>query len=219
MTDRSADKLKIGIFGGAFNPVHNGHLILMDNLSRCPMQPDFEPLDKFLIVPTADPPHRSGDALVSGEDRINMLRLALKDNEIFDPEVSYDKLEISDIEFTLQGKSYTFDTLKALKALYPNAEFYLFMGSDQLLSFKSWYQYKKIMKIAHIIGFSRCQKDNEKVRQFLLDNPDLGADAVVAKPFEVSSSEIREKIRNGESIEGLVAKPVEEYIKEHGLYV
>ena len=211
--------MKIGIYGGAFNPVHNGHLNLIDVLSRAPMHPDFRNLDKFIIVPTADPPHRSGADFASGIDRVEMLRLAIKDNDVFNKKVSYKRVEISDIEFNMIGKSYTYNTLKALKGLYPEDEFYLFMGSDQLFSFRDWYKYEKILKMAHIVGFARSNGDTSKIKQFLIDNKDLGADAVYYTPFEVSSSVIREKLKNGESIEGLVPKAVENYIKEHRLYV
>ena len=211
--------MKIGIFGGAFNPVHNGHMILIDSLWRAPMQPDLSRLEKLIIIPTANPPHRSADEFVSGDDRINMLRLALKNNDVFSKDENYKGLEISEIEFSLDGKSYTYNTIKALKALYPTDEFYLFMGSDQFLNFRSWYKSEKIMKIAHIVGFSRCEEDRARVEQFIEDNPDLGADTVFAEPFEVSSSEIRAKIRAGESIKGLVPDAVENYIREKALYV
>ena len=201
--------MKIGIFGGAFNPVHNGHLHLIDELSQIPMQPDFKPIDKMLIIPTANPPHRTGEEFASGADRINMLSLAL-DNP---------KTELCDIEFRLRGKSYTYNTVKALKKLYPNDDFYLFMGSDQLLSFKMWYKYDKILKLARVCGFSRSKEDNEKIRQFLIENEDLCINAVIASPIEMSSTQIREAIKNSQSITGMVPDKVEQYIKEKGLYV
>ena len=211
--------MKIGIFGGAFNPVHNGHLKLIDILSSVPMKPNFASLDKFVIIPTANPPHRSDDEFVSGLDRVKMLRLAIKDNDIFNSKTNSVKLEISDIEFGMVGKSYTYNTLKALKGLYPEGEYYLFVGSDQLFAFKSWYKYEKILKLARIVVFSRKEEDIPKVKQFLEENKDINADAVFASPFDVSSSEIRAKLKNGESIEGLVPSCVEDYIKEHKLYV
>lgn len=201
--------MKIGIFGGAFNPVHNGHLNLIDSLSSLPYGEEKTALDKFLIIPTADPPHRDGADFAKGEDRINMLKLAVK-NKI---------CEISDIEFKLEGKSYTYNTLKALIEMYPNSEFYLFMGSDQFLCFKSWYRYEEIAKTANVIGFSRSINDVEKMKRFIFQNKELKMQIVNAEPYEMSSSEIREKIRNGESITGIVPEKVEEYIKEHGLYV
>lgn len=202
------DKLKIGIFGGAFNPVHNGHLHLIDELSRMPMYPDMKPVDKILIIPTANPPHRTTEGFASEKDRINMLNLAL-DNP---------KAEVSDIEFTLTGKNYTYNTIRALRNLYPYDEFYLFMGSDQLLMFKEWYKYKRILKLVQVVGFSRSREDNGAVRQFLLENEKLGIWAVIASPYEASSTDIRNRIKNGESIEGLVPDSVREYITEKRLY-
>jgi nicotinate-nucleotide adenylyltransferase len=201
--------MRIGIFGGAFNPVHNGHLHLIDELSRLPMYPSLKPIDKMLIIPTANPPHRTGAEFACGEDRINMLSLAL-DNP---------KAEVSDIEFKLSGKSYTYNTLKALKKLYSDDELYLFMGSDQLLSFKSWYKYEKILGLAQVVGFSRSGEDNEAIRQFLIDNEELGIQAIVASPYEMSSTKIRETVKNGGDISGFVPQAVADYIKEHGLYV
>lgn len=112
MTDLNimADKLKIGIFGGAFNPVHNGHL----NLAKHYL--DELGLDKILFIPTNIPPHKSNEDFAGRKDRFNMLRLAIK---------PYDKFEVSDIEFKRDGKSYTYDTLLELKKIYKNAEFYL----------------------------------------------------------------------------------------------
>lgn len=102
MTDLNimADKLKIGIFGGAFNPVHNGHL----NLAKHYL--DELGLDKILFIPTNIPPHKSNEDFAGRKDRFNMLRLAIK---------PYDKFEVSDIEFKRDGKSYTYDTLLELK--------------------------------------------------------------------------------------------------------
>ena len=202
--------MRIGIFGGAFNPVHNGHLHLIDELSSMPMYPSLQPVDKILIIPTANPPHRSGADFADGKHRINMLRLALEGNK---------KAEVSTIEFELRGKSYTFNTLKALRKLYPNDEFYLFIGSDQLLYFTNWYRHRRIAKMAQVVGFSRSKEDNEAVKQFLIDNGHLGLQAIVASPYEMSSTDIREKIKNGESISDCVPEKVEAYIRENNLYV
>lgn len=201
--------MKIGFFGGAFNPVHNGHLHLIKTLIHMPLYPDMKCVDKLIVIPTANPPHRSGKGLASGYDRINMLSLAIEE----------EKAEISDIEFHMKGKNYTYNTLKQLKKIYPEDEFYLFMGSDQLLNFKSWYKYEKILELSAVVAVSRSKEDNEKVEKFLIKNTDLGASSVVYEPVEVSSTEIRQKIKNGKSIAGLVPEDVKNYIKEHRLYV
>lgn len=105
-----ADKQKIGVFGGAFNPVHNGHINLALHYLN-----ELE-LDKILFIPTASPPHKSDDDFAPKEDRINMLSLAIS---------SFDKFEISDIEFKLTGKSYTYLTLSELKKYIKTQNFTL----------------------------------------------------------------------------------------------
>ena len=123
--------MKIGIFGGAFNPIHNGHLHLLDELYRAEMP--FGQFDKLLIIPTANPPHKSSDGLISAEHRIAMIKLAIKELEYAD------NIEISSIELESTEKSYTYTTLVKLKKIYPDAEFVLFIGSDQLFYFPKWY--------------------------------------------------------------------------------
>ena len=119
-----ADKQKIGVFGGAFNPVHNGHINLALHYFN-----ELE-LDKILFIPTASPPHKSDDDFAPKEDRINMLSLAIS---------SFDKFEISDIEFKLTGKSYTYLTLSELEKIYKNAEFYKCFISISGISIKKYY--------------------------------------------------------------------------------
>lgn len=202
-----ADKIKTGIFGGAFNPIHNGHLNLAKKY--------FEVLnlDRIIFIPTAFPPHKTDRFLVSKEDRFNMLELAISDCEEF---------EISDIEFQRQGKSYTYDTLCLLREKYPNDDFYLIIGADQFLTFNLWYRYRDILDIASICTAARENgNQREKIIDFSnkLDGLDknrfhlLNSDAV-----EVSSSQVREKIKKGEDVSSLIPKKVYNYIVEKGLY-
>ena len=130
MTDPSimADKMRIGIYGGAFNPIHNGHLHLLDTLYRAEVP--FGGLNKLLIVPTANPPHKSAGDLIPATHRIAMIRLAVE------PLPYADNIEISTIELESREKSYTYTTLVKLKEIYPNGEFVLFIGSDQLFDFQ-----------------------------------------------------------------------------------
>lgn len=209
MTDRNilADKQKIGVFGGAFNPVHNGHINLaslyFDRLS----------LDKIIFIPTFIPPHKSADGLASCEDRMNMLRLAVGDNPNF---------EISDIEYKRGGKSYTYDTLQELNALYENAEFYLIVGADQFLNFHTWYNYREILKSATLCTSAReSEREKARLRNYAKTLDGLNPDGyyILDEPvLRVSSSEIREKIRRGGDISSLVPAEVEKYIREKKLY-
>lgn len=197
--------MNIGIFGGAFNPVHNGHLDLAYSYY------DELKLDKLIFIPTAIPPHKANEYLVSGTDRINMLKLALKDTPF----------EISTIEFERKTKSYTFDTLNLLKKEYPNDTFFLIIGADQFLSFDKWYRYKDILEMATLCT---CARESDAERQSIVEfSKKLGiSDSFYLsskKVIKVSSSEIRERIKNKQDISHLVLPSVQAYIKENKLYV
>lgn len=203
--------MNIAIFGGAFNPVHNGHVHLVNEL--CRVNSAVDPFDRIILIPTANPPHKTANGLISGEDRINMLKLAFED---------FDNVEISTIEFESKEKSYTYQTLKKLKKLYPNDDLNLLIGSDQLFNFDKWYKYDEILKMASVHAITREESERQAVADFLNDNKDnpLSSIAVlVAKPVVMSSTFVRNSVKNGESISGMVPKGVEEYIKEHRLYV
>lgn len=159
--------MKIGIFGGAFNPIHNGHLHLLDELYRAEMP--FGQFDKLLIIPTANPPHKSSDGLISAEHRIAMIKLAIKELEYAD------NIEISSIELESTEKSYTYTTLVKLKKIYPDAEFVLFIGSDQLFYFPKWYRYKDILKLAEVRAITRQECERQAVADFLAKTRNLQA--------------------------------------------
>lgn len=199
--------MRIGIFGGAFNPIHNGHLKLAEVFTK-----DLS-LDKLLFIPTALPPHKTANYLASKEDRVNMLKLALEDNE---------RYEISTIEFEREGKSYTYDTLLELKKIYPDATFYLIIGADQLLSFHYWYMYKEILDMVVLCSSAR-EDEEEKARLMAYANELNGLDITKfhlskAPVIKVSSSQIRELIKNGEDASSLLPNSVYNYIVEKGLY-
>lgn len=196
--------MRIGIFGGAFNPVHNGHLNIADAFYEALS------LDKLLFIPTAKPPHKSDTGLLSGEDRVNMLRLAVENKPY----------EISTIEFERNDKSYTYDTLIELKRLYPDSEFFLIIGADQIIHFDKWYRYEDILGMVTLCTSAR---ENEEEKQLIIKSAKrLGikdcfymSDRAVIR---VSSSEIREKIKNGSDVSALLPKKVFDYISEKGLY-
>lgn len=196
--------MRIGIFGGAFNPVHNGHLNIADAFYE-----DLS-LDKLLFIPTAKPPHKSDAGLLSGEDRVNMLRLAVENKPY----------EISTIEFERKDKSYTYDTLIELKKLYPDSDFFLIIGADQFVNFDKWYRYADILGMVTLCTSAR---ENEEEKQLIIksakrlgikDRFYMSSRAVI----RVSSSEIRDKIKNGSDVSMLLPKKVFDYISEKGLY-
>ncbi|MDD6728530.1 MAG: nicotinate (nicotinamide) nucleotide adenylyltransferase [Eubacteriales bacterium] len=202
-----ADKKKIGIFGGAFNPVHNGHIALAKGFLN------FLELDRIIFIPTANPPHKTDRSFASKEDRFNMLSLAIED---------CDRFEISDIEFQRQGKSYTYDTLCVLKKMYPDDEFYLIIGADQFLTFDMWYRYKDILSMVNLCTTAReDEAEKAKILDFAksLEGLDEGRFFLLNQPvIKVSSSEIRDKIKSGEDTSSLICPKVNKYIVEKRLY-
>lgn len=203
--------MNIAIFGGAFNPVHNGHVHLVSELSR--VNSTIDPFDRIILIPTANPPHKSSSGLLSGEHRVNMLRLAFAD---------FDNVEISTIEFESEEKSYTFHTLKKLKKIYPNDDLTLLIGSDQLFNFNKWYRYDDIMHLANVQAITREESERQAVADFLSSNKDnllSRISVLVAKPVVVSSTDVRNRVKNGEDISSLVPQSVMQYIKDNNLYV
>lgn len=197
--------MKIGLYGGAFNPVHNGHLALAEHFKNA------LELERLIFIPTHVPPHKSGDGLVSGEHRINMLSLALSGLEY---------CSVSDIEFRREGKSYTYDTVCELKKIYPDDEFFLIVGADQYFDFQKWYRADDILRQVTVCSAAR---ENNQYRQMLeyKSKHDNMQNTVVCNfdVTEISSSKIRNMISTGQSVSEFVPDYVLRYIKENNLYV
>lgn len=192
---------KIAIYGGSFDPPHKGHRLLAENLMKsCGAL-------KVIVIPTAMSPFKNSSG-ASAEDRLQMCRLAFSD-EVF---------EVSDIEISRGGKSYTVDTVTAVKAMYPDAELYLFMGDDMLLSFDRWYRYRDILSMCTLVAACRTE-DCEKLQAMKSFCEDVLGDKVIIcedVPLEISSTQVRQQLLLGES--EFVSSEVMEYIKSRGLY-
>lgn len=200
--------MKIGVYGGTFNPIHMGHIhILKEFIRRLGLQ-------RVLLIPTGTPPHKTAPALADGKDRLAMCGLAVK-------EIGEAPVEISEIELRREGKSYTADTLEALGQLYPRDELYLLMGEDMFLTVDSWYRPETIMAHAALCASPRSESGFQKL---LLKKEQLERDFAARCFVEdipylaVSSTEIRERVGSGSSLAGLVPPTVEEYIRANGLY-
>ena len=196
----SGKKTKICIFGGTFNPPHLGHVRLVNEAA------DRIGADKVMIIPSCIPPHKMAGKLASGEERMEMCRLAFK-GECF---------EISSIELDRGDKSYTVETLRELKKIYPDGELYFIIGSDMLETFTRWYRWEEILSLATICAASRedgfradlsAYTPEQRERIIFLD----------IEPLEVSSTQIRVEIaKNGTS--KFIDSDVLGYIRENGLY-
>lgn len=203
--------MKIGIYGGTFNPPHLGHMVAAKTAAQV------LGLDKLILVPAAVPPHKQlPEGSASPEQRMEMVRL-MADN-LNMPGVA----QVSDIELRRAGKSYTCDTLVAMKALYPEAELWLLMGTDMFLSLHNWYQPEKIMELAGICAFGRTEQDGEELfapqRAFLQEKYNARLTTITLPGLvDISSTRLRDVLDDGKGEEYL-CQAVYGYILMNGLY-
>lgn len=198
--------MRTGIFGGSFNPVHNGHIYLAERMS------DIMKLDRLFIIPARVSPFKEDNGGISDSDRFNMCRIAFG---------KHDKYFVSDIEINRDGKSYTVDTVRELKKIYPDDEMFLFIGSDMLLSFDKWKDYNIILDNVTLCAMSRENgigyNELEEYVRFVIKRPEKIMICPVS-PLEISSTQVRQYVKNGCDISNLVPEGVKEYIERRGLY-
>lgn len=189
--------MKIGLFFGSFNPIHTGHLIIANYVAH------FTPVDRVWLVVSPHNPLKDKSGLVNMYDRLEMCRLATE---------QADKLEVSDIEFNLPQPSYTIDTLTHLKDRYPQHDFMLIMGADNLLSLKKWKNYELILRDYHILVYPRPGY----VVSDLLDHPSV---TLTQTPLmELSSTFVRKAVKEGKDVKYFLPDDVIEFIASKGLY-
>lgn len=185
---------KIGLLGGTFDTPHHGHLLIANEVFH-----ELE-LDEIWFLPNQEPPHKKKSALISTEDRLNMLKLALED-------VAYFKIET--IELERPGPSYTYDTIQQLKKLHPDKSFYFIIGADMVEYLPKWYKIDELVHMVSFVGVNRpTYQDKTSYPIIHIDIPE----------FQVSSSLIRERIQEGKSIRYLLPDSLIEYLKENHLY-
>ena len=206
MEDKERGRVrKLAIFGGTFNPIHNGHIHLARRFA------ELLRADIVLLIPTFTPPHKREDDLADGSARLAMCRLAADGLP----------LGVSDIEMRRGDRSYTSDTLRELKALYPGATMYFLMGEDMFLTLEQWHEPEVIFSLATICAAPRSKDGERRLREYASVLRAKGA-RVRIEPIPylpVSSTMVRQAVRKGESIEGMVPKAVADYIRENHLYL
>ena len=192
--------MRIGILGGTFSPVHFGHIKMAEAVLESKV------VDKVLFMVAGNAPHKKIET-ASGRHRYNMVKL-ICDGERFD---------CSDVELNKET-NYTFDTLTEISAQNPENEYYFITGADMFLSLPKWYRADELMEKFKFIAIDREGSFAKKKEQF--EKVCFLADATVLniKTPDISSTMVRQLIKNGGDVSGLIPKVVEDYIKENGLY-
>ena len=213
--------MKIGILGGTFNPIHNAHLRVAETTR------DRLSLDRILFIPAATPPHKPLDGEISFEHRRNMVELAIAGNPYF---------TISDMEQQRGGTSYTIDTLRELRHSSPGDEFFFIIGSDSFQEISSWYSFAAIFSTANIVVVERpeaiitdltaplpvairaefCYLHDE---MRLTHRSGFSVFYLPDTPLAISSSAVRQLVREGRSIRYLVPDTVCRYISEKRIFL
>lgn len=185
---------RVGIYGGTFNPVHNAHLMVADQVgtSLC--------LNKVLLMPDNQPPHVDHKEAISPKLRLDMLKLAVADNPL---------LGIETEEIKRGGISYSYDTMLALKKKHPDVDYYFIIGGDMVDYLPKWHRIDDLIKLVNFVGVRRPGAANHS------NYPVIWVDV---PQVDFSSSDIRQRVRDGRSIKYMVPASVEAYIKEHHLY-
>ena len=193
-----------GILGGSFNPIHNGHLHLGKTVR------DALSLDEILLMPSGTAPHKSSAAYAPAEDRLAMCRLAAEDCPGF---------AVSDFELRKTGKSYTVETLRALQTQAPADSWFLLVGSDMLLTFTQWYCWEEILRRCTLVCMSRGTEQYAVLEAAAAQLRRYGTVQLVdVPPLQVSSTEIRERIRDQRNYACYLPKKVVQYILLANLY-
>ena len=197
--------MKIGLFGGTFDPIHIGHMILMENVIN-----NLD-LDKIYVLPNSNPPHKLENKKTALNLRLKMVNETIKDNP---------KLEINDYDYRDNEIHYTFNTINYFKKSYPTDEFFFIMGEDSFLDIEKWKNYKEILK-ENLIIFKRYSNKNfsliSKINQVRKYNKNIYLIDNIA--LDISSTLIRNLVKENKSIRYLVNDEVINIIKEEKLYV
>ena len=194
----------LGVMGGTFDPIHYGHLLMAEEARQA------FALDEVVFVPNGRPAHKKAYLVSSPEDRYAMTRLATASNSHF---------SASRMETDRVGVSYTIDTLREFRALYPElVQLYFITGADAVLEILTWHEYSQLVRECRFIAVTRPGFVLERLSE-ITDAAFLSRVSFLPIPgLEISSTDIRRRVHDGRSIRYLTPEQVESYIQQHGLY-
>jgi len=213
--------VRYGLFGGTFNPVHFGHLRAAEEVWETLK------LDRIILIPSANPPHKDMHDMAPARDRLEMVRLAIRRS---------DHLEVSDVEIVRKGPSYSIETVRHFRRIYPEeSSIFFIIGLDAFLEITTWKSYRDIFLLCHFIVLARPGFGQYNLEDFLCKSisPEYTFDAKKSCFFhpellsifyteitqlDISSTDIRSRIKEGRSVRFLLPREVEDYLMEKGLY-
>ena len=199
--------MNVGILGGTFDPVHNGHLIVAD-VARAQLN-----LNEVLFIPAGQPWLKPDRIITAAEHRLQMLRLALEDSPDF---------RISEIEIQRSGPTYSIDTITELKkGPYAEDELFFILGQDILMQLPQWHEAPDLVQLCYLLAAPRPGVKKPDLKALEAEIPGITQRVMLMKEpqVDISASDIRERVARGLSVRHLVPEPVNQYIKEQGLYV
>ena len=198
--------MRLGLFGGTFDPVHAGHLLLAEQCrEQCA-------LDELWFVPAGSPPHKQGAAISSGNTRAEMLELAL---------AGHPQFMVNRMELGRAGTTFTVDTLQQLYDEDPSREMFFLIGTDSLADLPTWREPDRIAELATIVAVNRGDRaapDLEALKETIGEAVMSRIQFVTMPGIDLSATDIRRRVQDGASIRFMVPRAVEVYISEHGLY-
>ncbi|MEO2013109.1 MAG: nicotinate-nucleotide adenylyltransferase [Fuerstiella sp.] len=199
--------MKLGILGGTFDPVHYGHLLLAET---CRQQLS---LDQVRLVPAGSPPHKTGMNITDGHARADMLQLAVSGY----PEFVVDRREIR-----REGQSFTVQTLADFRNDFAEAELFFLMGADSLRDIPTWREPNRIFELATIVAVNRPglpEPTHSQVVDWIGDDLAKRVKSVAMPGTDISSTDLRQRVRDGQGLRFLVPRAVEAYLDQHEVYV
>ena len=200
--------MRCGIFGGSFDPVHNGHVQVASVVGRT------RGLKRVYLIPAGQPPHKPEGCEASFEERMAMLELALREHEDDGP-----PLEAVDLEGLRPGPSYTVDTVEHLRRSHPGVQFELFVGADMLADLPRWERAGDLVRQVQVVAFGRVGTALDQARRGFLEAFEREAAYAGEAPLaELNSTDVRRRLAAGEPVEGLLSPAVEAFARQKGLY-
>lgn len=188
--------------GGTFNPIHYGHIFVANYVM------DYMNLDRIVFIPSGNPPHKNNEEVIDKNHRKKMVELAIKDNF---------KFYIDSIELEKEGYSYSYDTITYLKNNNPYDKFFYIIGQDAFLLIEQWYKYKKIINITHFLVVTRGMKLKARM-QDIQKKHNINMTFIDTPIIEISSTQIRKRVKEKKTIKYFVNEDVEKYILQNSLY-